>query len=88
MHERTLKIGIITVAVVALVIAGVWEFKAEHEFDVASAESAHAYEADMAKNRPFYDCIVAAMATVDENSPEANQRAAVAVGHECYKKRK
>lgn len=81
-YDRSLKVGIIGIALVVAIFEVGMEVKAEREFDVLAARQ----DIDLERNRPFYDCLLASMATVDENSPEADQRAAVAAGDECYER--
>lgn len=81
-HEKTIKMAITgTVLVVAIVVIGM-EIKAQHEFNVLAAQQ----DADFERNKPFYDCIIAAEAMVSESpSGEEVLAANEAIG-ECYER--
>jgi len=79
-HERILKIAIISAALVVAVVVIKVEADAQREFFAA----AEIEEQEFQKKKPFYDCLLAAAAMANENSPEPEQRAAVEAGDECY----
>ena len=81
-HEHILKIATIGAALVVAVVVVNGQFDAQRESDAI----AEMQEQDFQKNKPFYDCLLAASAIANENSPEPEQRAAVAAGDECYKR--
>ena len=82
-HDRILKIAVISInLVIALVVFNV-QLDSNREY-AAFLEISRLQSLDFAKNKPFYDCLVAAAAMANENSFEFEKRAAVEAGDECY----
>lgn len=85
-HDRALKIAITGIALVVAIVVVRAELEAQRQSDIASAESTQAFEQDMAANKPFYDCLIAAAAMADESSSEEEALAAIEAGDECYER--
>lgn len=70
-----------TVLVVAIVVVGM-EVKAQHEFNTLVAQR----DLDLERNKPFYDCLIAAEAMVSESPSGEEVLAANAAVGECYER--
>lgn len=76
------KIIVIGIAVLVFAAVGAWELRERRAFDTMVAER----DADLEKNKPFYDCIIAASAMVRENSSAEVVIAAGVAERECYER--
>ncbi|HWO07257.1 MAG TPA: hypothetical protein VNM40_01580 [Candidatus Paceibacterota bacterium] len=81
-HDKTIKMAITGIALaVAIVIVGV-EMKAQRESDALAAER----DQDLERNKPFYDCIIAAEAMVSEDPAAEEAIEAGKAERECYER--
>jgi hypothetical protein len=81
-HGRVLKIAITGVAlVVAIVVVGM-EVNAQREFNALAAQR----DADLERNKPFYECLIAAAAITGENPSMEEVLAAGKAERECYER--
>lgn len=80
-HDRALKIAITGIAIVVAIVVVRGEMQAQREFNAMTDYQ----EQDLQANKPFYDCLIAAAAMADENSPREEALAAIEAGDECYK---
>ena len=81
-HDRAFRIAITGIALVVAIVVVHGEIKAQRTFDAL----VNYQELDLQQNKPFYDCLLAAAAMADENSPREEALAAIAAGDECYEK--
>ena len=79
-NDKVLKIAITGIALVVAIVVVSMEMKGQHDFFALP----NYQEQDLAKNKPFYDCLIAAAAMADENSPREEKLDAVEAGDKCY----
>ena len=84
-HDKILKIAVISVTIVVALV--VFNIELDNQRDVeVLVESQRLRDIELAKDKHFYDCILAAAAIADENSPRDEQLAAVLTGDEFYER--
>jgi len=82
-HDKILKIGVIAVTLVIAIVVINDELNTQRQIAVQD-EINKVSELFYAKERPFYDCLIAAASMADENSPISEIQKAVNAGDACY----